>query len=276
MCFKREHKKTNPDVTNVYLRILQTENDESVESFRLQESVWRWSFTRSLCSSCTSRRATSMPESFHSSPHMWRALIFNTINHGGGFGSWGRPLFTRLSIWLSVSARPLSCDYEFRWLNSETMLPGGHEPWPQSRTHLNFFSSYNNLRTLCKTIHSITPVREVWFRHTWAGSLVCWWPGKTPRWPTGCNRAGKSLNRENLRALRKPNYFPAKRLNPDCKRGMWTADIFPVSRFPLHLEMCKSLNSTVKYGSWRHMIFETPKDCKTVFALARRNFRVSI
>lgn len=137
-------------------------------------------------------------------------------------------------------------------------------------------SSYNNLRTLCKTIHSITPVREVWFRHTWAGSLVCWWPGKTPRWPTGCNRAGKSLNRENLRALRKPNYFPAKRLNPDCKRGMWTADIFPVSRFPLHLEMCKSLNSTVKYGSWRHMIFETPKDCKTVFALATRNFRVSI
>lgn len=73
-------------------------------------------------------------------------------------------------------------------------------------------SSYNNLRSLCKTIHSITPVREVWFRHTWAGSFVCW-----------CNRAGKSLNRENLRALKKPNYFPAKRLNPDYKRGIWTA-----------------------------------------------------
>lgn len=91
---KKKKKKTHPDVTNVCLEILQTENDESVESLRLQESEWRWSFAQSLCSSCTSRRATSMPESFHSSPHMWRALIFNTINHGGGFGSWEGGLYS--------------------------------------------------------------------------------------------------------------------------------------------------------------------------------------
>lgn len=76
------------------LKIMQTENDESVESFCPQESMWRWSYTQSLCSSCTSRRAPSMSESFHSSPHMWRALVFNTINHRGGLGSWEGGLYS--------------------------------------------------------------------------------------------------------------------------------------------------------------------------------------
>lgn len=203
ICLNREPKKLHPDVTNVYLEIMQTENDESVESLRLQESVWRWSFTQSLCSSCTSRRAMLMPESFHSSPHMWRALIFNTINHGGGFGSWGRrPLFTRLSIWLSVLPRPLSCDYEFGRLNSETMSQGGREPWPQSRRHLDFLL-YHIIIAICWLC--VSPFAQLHLSkrcvsnscgnrsHTWAGSFDVWWARNTATWATGCNPAGMKL-----------------------------------------------------------------------------------
>lgn len=61
-------------------------------------------------------------------------------------------------------------------------------------------SNCNNLRTLCKTICSITPVREVWLKKK-----------KNPRdGRLGVIELERAENQENLRALKKPNYFPRK------------------------------------------------------------------
>lgn len=159
----QEHEKPNRGVANVYLEILQTESDESVGSFRLRESLWRWSYMQSLCSSCTSRRAPSMPESFHSSPHMWRALIFNTINHRGVLGSWRGGLYSL--DWAFDSAFRLVL--RLGTMNSDGWI------WRQcceagvnlnrSRTPASVFpssSNYNNLRPFVQTHLPITPVNR--------------------------------------------------------------------------------------------------------------------
>lgn len=208
---------------------MQTENDESVESFCLQESVWRWSYTQSLCSSCTSRRAPSMPESFHSSPHMWRALVFNTINHRGGFGNWEGGLYSLdwtfdSAFWLVLR---LVTMYSDDWIQKLCCEAGA---WLQLRFMPQpiFFplsSSYNNLWAFvqpfplnytCQTGVSPTAVRTA-KRHTWAGSFAYWWA--RDGW-LGVIELEWNWNRykyihnnqENLLALKKHYRFSAKYL----------------------------------------------------------------
>lgn len=144
---------------------MQTENDESVESFCLQESVWRWSYTQSLCSSCTSRRAPSMPESFHSSPHMWRALVFNTINHRGGLGNWEGGLYSLdwtfdSAFWLVLRLVTMYLD---DWIQKLCCKAGAWLQLPFMPQPI-FFFPYQVVITicglLCNPFHSITSVKQ--------------------------------------------------------------------------------------------------------------------
>lgn len=128
-----------------------------------------------------------------------------------GLGVGGRPLFTRLSIWLSVSARPLSCDHEFGRLKSKTMSRGGREPWPPSRTHLGFLL-YQVIIAICRLC--VKPFTQLYLSkrrvsnscgnrsHTWAGSFVYWWTRHTTTLAAGCNPAGIATDAFN--ATRKP------------------------------------------------------------------------
>lgn len=171
---------------------MQKENDKSVESFRLRENVWRWSYTQSVCSSCTSRRAPSMPESFHFSPHMWRALVFNTINHSGGLGSWEGGLYSLdwtfdSAFWLVLC---LVTMYLHDWIQKQCIEVA---TWLRLRftPQLVFFlsSRSNNLWALvqpfplnytCQTGVSPTAAGTA-KRHTWAGSFIYWWAWNTKR-----------------------------------------------------------------------------------------------
>lgn len=189
---------------------MQTENDESVESFSLQESLWRWSYMQSVCRSCTSRRAPSMPESFHSSPHMWRALVFNTINHRGGLGSWEGGLYSLdwtfdsafwlvlrlVTMYLDDWIQKRCCCEAGAWLRMrftpQTIFPPPHLPYQVVATICGL---------LCNTFHSITPAKQACLqqlqkepnvtREQVASSYR--WAWNTTRRMTGSNRAGRKL-----------------------------------------------------------------------------------
>lgn len=201
------------------VKIMQTENDESVESFCLQESLWRWSYTQSVCSSCTSRRAPLMPESFHSSLHMWRALVFNTINHRGGLGSWEGGLYSLdwtfdSAFWLVLRLVTMYLD---DWIQKRCCCEVGAwlRMWftPQTK----FFSPlpYQVVTTicglLCNTFHSITPAKQACLqqlqkepnvtREQVASSYR--WAWNTMRRMTGSNRAGRKQATDAFTTSRK-------------------------------------------------------------------------
>lgn len=222
---------------------MQTENDESVESFCLQESLWRWSYMQSVCRSCTSRRAPSMPESFHSSPHMWRALVFNTINHRGGLGSWEGGLYSLdwtfdsafwlvlrlVTMYLDDWIQKRCCCEAGAWLRMrftpQTISPPP-PPLSSSCDNLRAFVQHFPLNYTCQTGVSPTAAERAKC-HTWAGSFVLpvslkyhetddW---EQPSWKeTGMATDAFTTSRKAFRRYRNVTASPAKRLRKSAFR----------------------------------------------------------
>lgn len=226
------------------------------------KSVWRWSSTQSLCSSCTSRRAPSMPESFHSGPHMWRALVFNAINHRGGLGSREGGLCSLdwtfdSAFWLGLRLVTVYLD---DWIQKQRCEASA---WLQ----FNIFSLSSSYSIticgfLCNLFHSITPVKQACLQQLQEQPNVTpeqvasstgepeiprdgWLAVIEQEWTWNRSRYVHN-SQPDLLALKKRYCFSAKHLvqltfhfnrrgglvhsnSADSKTGMWIADILLAS-----------------------------------------------